>query len=121
MLTCIHTRTQTTCVKLGMCKTTEKISFQNATNAYKNAAPDVQCKLCKKATAWLDENVFESPEAEAKMAADLKQTCVKLADKGKPVELKCEQLIDEDTPQLMHVIGKAVADELCADIGACAK
>ncbi len=58
---------------------------------------------------------------EAKIAIRLKEMCAKLADKGKPVEQKCEELIDDDTPELMQMIGKAVADELCDDIGACPK
>ncbi len=58
---------------------------------------------------------------ETKIAARLKEMCSKLADKGKSVEQKCEELIDDDTPELLQMIGKAVADELCDDIGACTK
>lgn len=58
-------------------------------------------------------------ETQVKIAARLKELCVKLADKGKPVEQKCEELIDDDAEDLMDNIGKIVATELCSDVGAC--
>eukprot|EP00281_Chroomonas_sp_CCMP1168_P025490 CAMPEP_0206228162 /NCGR_PEP_ID=MMETSP0047_2-20121206/9023_1 /ASSEMBLY_ACC=CAM_ASM_000192 /TAXON_ID=195065 /ORGANISM="Chroomonas mesostigmatica_cf, Strain CCMP1168" /LENGTH=203 /DNA_ID=CAMNT_0053651389 /DNA_START=18 /DNA_END=629 /DNA_ORIENTATION=- len=101
-----------TCGKLGFCGKSETAPPPH---------PDAQCKLCKKAAAWLDANVFEDPEIDAKVAERLKQMCTKLADKGKPIETKCEEVIDDDAADLMAQIGKAVAAGMCQDIGACPK
>jgi len=98
---------KTTCDKLSLCTLEAPPS------------PDVQCKLCKKAASWLDKNIFEDPDVEAKVALRLKEVCAKLADKGKEIEKKCEDIIDDDIADMMAQIGKQLATDLCRDIGAC--
>lgn len=97
-----------TCSKIGLCS-----SLENAVD------PDPKCALCKKAAKWLDKNIFENPDEEAKVAEQLKAICAKLADKGKDIEQKCEEMVDDDAADMMASIGQAIAKQLCIDVGAC--
>mmetsp|Transcript_27448 Transcript_27448/g.72462 ORF Transcript_27448/g.72462 Transcript_27448/m.72462 type:complete len:206 (-) Transcript_27448:754-1371(-) len=97
-----------TCVSAHLCSATSSLT-----------APDpVTCHLCKKTAQFIDKGIFEDPIVQKKVATKVKKICDQIPSTGNATA-QCQRLVDDNIPEIMSELGKAVASQMCVDLQMC--
>ncbi|EKX36685.1 hypothetical protein GUITHDRAFT_155159 [Guillardia theta CCMP2712] len=97
-----------TCKSLQLCKT-ETRGLQDV----------VECKLCQQAAKFIDKEILESPDVEAKVTERLKKVCDDIPNANATVIAKCRTVIDSETPKFLEDLGKVISDRICIEAELC--
>jgi len=83
----------------------------------------VPCQICQKLAAFIDADILEDPTVQSEVSSKLKEICTQLPNPrvgNSSITVQCEQMIDENTADIMDKVGKVVEARLCEDLAMCA-